>query len=52
MANVIASYAAKKVLGKQMDKYRSKAVAGDDVGIYNSLVNSPLTVTRIRTSLL
>lgn len=31
MAGVIANYAAKKLLGSQMEKYRSKKVAGDDV---------------------
>jgi len=31
MAGLIANYAAKKLLGGQMDKYKSKKVAGDDV---------------------
>lgn len=31
MAATIANYAAKKLLGSQMDKYKGKKVAGDDV---------------------
>jgi hypothetical protein len=30
MATIVANYAAKKLLGKQMEKYKSKKPAGDD----------------------
>lgn len=30
MAQIVTKYAAKKLLGSQMDKYKHKDVAGDD----------------------
>jgi len=33
MAAMVGKYAARKLLGSEMDKFRSKKVAGDDVSL-------------------
>jgi hypothetical protein len=38
MTQLVAKYAMKKVLGKEMEKYRSKDVAGPYVSLPSTLV--------------
>jgi len=41
MAQIITNYAAKKLLGSQLEKYKHKAVGGDDdVSTYHVLNHS------------